>query len=273
MVVTQVLAQESGAGGLTVPTGTFAEQLGRGLVTSGYFAARGGDVPEDATPRNVEVFLELSYDWAPDAAPRAGSLVLAAEARVEFVQGRGELAPRAAMVFEVEVKAPSAESGQVALSKLGSSAMEKLAESLALRERLRRASHAELLSALAVDLREPSMRVWGLSIAADRGLLEAADAAAEAMASSDEKVRAAALAALVEFRLPGTVPVITDALDFADYEELRVAIEALNVIGGEDAEAFLEFVASGHSDAGMRQRAKEALGRMRGAQAREPDKP
>ncbi len=207
--------------------------------------------------------MNLTYDWAPDAEAHAGSLVLGAEAHMEFVAGRNDLAPRAALVMEASVPHSSGPgAAQQALDELSAKAVAALSESLASRERLRRATHAELLSALSIGLREPSMRVWGLQVAADRDLREAASAAASSLESTDEHVRSAALSALVRFRDPATVPAITGGLDFNDYEELRAAIEAVHVIGGEEAVAFLEFVASGHSDPGMRLRAREALERM-----------
>lgn len=280
MVLRQVRVEESSdKGALRLPASEMAKDVGRRLVTSGYLAAREGDVPDTHVPRPVEAFLSLSYDWAPDAEPGAGALVLAAEARLEFVDRRSDIAPRVAMLLEASVPMPSGTgdaAAQKMLERLGTTAAENLAESLAARERLRRAPHAELLSALSVSLEEPSLRIWGLQVAADRGLAEAAGAAVKSLGSEDEELRSAALSALVVFADPSTVAAITRGLDFNDYEELRVVMEAIQAIGGDDATSFLEFVASGHSDEGMRRRATEALERARERYrptGREPEMP
>ena len=157
----------------------------------------------------------------------------------------------------------TAKAAQEALSGLAKSATENLAESLVARERLRRAPHAELLSALSVGLSEPSMRIWGLQLAADRGLREAVPAAIDSLSSEDEALRAAAISALVALRDPSGVSALIKEVDFNSYEELAVTMEAISAIGGDDAIEFLEFVASGHSDDELRARAKESLERLR----------
>lgn len=269
MVLRQVFVEESSEqGSLLLPAEDMAKQLGATLVTSGFLAARDGDVPETHTARRVEAFLTLSYDWAPSAEPEAGALVLAAEARLEFVDGRSDLAPQVAILMEASVprlvkEAASAQAAQEALSGLAESATANLAESLVARERLRRAPHAELLSALSVGLKEPSMRIWGLQLAADRGLQEAVPAAIASLATEDEALRAAAISALVALRDPSGVAALVKDVDFNSYEELAVTMEAISAIGGDDAIEFLEFVASGHSDDELRSRAKESLKRLR----------
>ncbi len=271
MVLRQVFVEESSdQGGLHVPASDMAKKLGSILVTSGFLAARDGDVPDTHLARPVEAFLSMSYDWAPNAEANAGALVLAAEARLEFIDSRSDLAPQVAVLMEASVPhrgdAPE-ETGdaQAALAQLAESAVVSLAESLVARERLRRAPHAELLSALSVALKEPSMRIWGLQLAADRRLREAVPAAIASLTMGDEALEAAAISTLVALGDPQAVPALVNGVDFNDYEELRVTMEAISAIGGEDAIEFLEFVASGHSDAELRERAKESLGRLRKA--------
>tara|TARA_R110002073_G_scaffold24260_4_gene81916 strand:+ start:2976 stop:3953 length:978 start_codon:yes stop_codon:yes gene_type:complete len=269
MVLRQVFVEESPEGGaLTLPGSEMAKQLGGTLVTSGFLAARDGDVPDSHRARRVEAFLSLSYDWAPQAQANAGALVLAAEARLEFIEGRSDLAPRVAILLDAEVPHSASDpdgskQAQLALDQLAQAATENLGESLVARERLRRSTHAELLSALSVGLREPTMRIWGLQLAADRGLREAATAAARSLDTEDEALRSAATAALVAFRDPTTVAALIEGVDFNSYEELRVTMEAISAIGGDDAIEFLEFLASGHSDDEIRERAKQSLLRLR----------
>lgn len=269
LVLRQVLVEESSEGGLlAMPSEAMAKSLGKQLVTSGTVAAREGAAPEGQRSRRVEVILTLSYDWAPEAEPGAGALVLAAEARMEFVEGRGDLAPGAAVLMEAMVprppQAPAERTvGQEALDELAAAATRALGESLIAKERLRQASHAELLSALSVGLGETDMKIWALQLSAQRNLREAVPAAIEALASEDEALRATATSVLVEFGDPRAVPAIINDVDFADHDELRVAIEAACAIGGEEAEEFLEFVATGHSEQELRQHARENLELLR----------
>ncbi len=257
MVLRQVLVEEDSVQGvLTLHSKEVAQKLGGLLVTSGYLAARDGDVPESQHPRRVEGFLTMSYDWAPEA----GALVLAAQARLEFVKGRDDLAPSAAVLMEALV--PAAEDAQQALETLESNAAVALAEILAAQERLRLAPHAELLSALSVGLHEPSMRIWALRLAADRSLVEAVPAAMDALEAEDADVQATAIATLVALGDPRAVPALVKDTDFNNYEELGVRIEAISAIGGEEAIEFLEFVASGHSNPEIQERAKSSLARL-----------
>ena len=258
MVLRQVLVEEDSTQGvLTLHSKEVAKKLGGLLVTSGYLAARDGDVPDTQHPRRVEGFLTMSYDWAPEA----GALVLAAEARLEFVKGRDDLAPRAAVLMEALV--PTADAAQQALETLESNATVALAETLVAQERLRLAPHAELLSALSIGLHEPSMRIWALRLAADRSLVEAVPAAMDALEAEDADVQAAAIATLVALGDPRAVPALVKDADFNNYEELGVRIEAVAAIGGEDAIEFLEFVASGHSNPAIQEQAKSSLARLR----------
>ncbi|MCP4446884.1 MAG: HEAT repeat domain-containing protein [Myxococcales bacterium] len=179
-----------------------------------------------------------TIDWSPQAQPGVDNLILAAEAHLEFIDSREEGAPAAAVLIEAAVPAddggdaPTTELANRAMADMVEDAVAALADSLVARERLRRAPHAELLSALLAGLKEPSMRTWALQLATERGLKEAVPAAIAALEAEDEVLRSVAVAVLVELGDMSTVPALIAGADFDDYEELRVLIEAVSAIGG-----------------------------------------
>jgi HEAT repeat protein len=128
---------------------------------------------------------------------------------------------------------------------------------------LRVASNAELLSQLLVTDAEVGLKIWALQLAADRSLREAVPAGIAALSDRDEDVQAAAVALLVELGDERAISALSKGIDFKDHQQLRVVMEAVSAIGGEDAVEFLEYVASGHPDEDMRARAKESIGQAR----------
>ena len=273
LVLRQVLVEEGGDGDLSIARGLMAKKLASALVASEFLAADEGEVPDRHNARRVEVFLAMSFSWTPAAQPGTGHFVLAAEARIEFIEDRSALAPRAAILMEASVPRSAhldaaAMGPQETLDDLAAQATAVLAESIVSRERLRRAPHAELLSEIAMGLKDPSMRIWALQLAAERGLRDAVPAAIEALDANDDELRAAAVSVLVELRDARAVSALVKHVDFNSHEDLRVAMEAITAIGGDEAEEFLEFVASGHSDPELAERATESLRRLRSSELR-----
>ena len=52
---------------------------------------------------------------------------------------------------------------------------------------------------------------------------------------------------------------------------MRLVIEAVSAIGGDEAAEFLEYVATGHSDSDLRSRAREGLERIGRQRSRPPE--
>jgi hypothetical protein len=240
-----------------------AKRLGASLVTSGWVAARDSEVPDDHQARRVEALLNVSYDVTLPSADTTGTLVVAIEAILEFIDERGALQPRVALIVEQGLTVSGDAEVSTELNRLAQAALESVAESLVARERLRRAPHEELLSVLSVGSEEVSTKIWALQLAADRGLREAVPAGMKALAHEDPEVRAAAISALVSLGDPRAVSALSKDVDFKDYEELRVIMEAVSAIGGSDAVEFLEYVATGHPDDDIRDRAKENVEQAR----------
>jgi hypothetical protein len=271
MVLRQVLVEVSDPEqAYAIDSKTLAKRLGASLLASRWLVARDAEVPDGHRARRVEAMLNLSYDVTPRVADREGEIVVALEVTLEFIDNRSELQPRVALIVKDALLGASEEEVSMELSALAQAGLDTVAESLVLRERLRRASHEELLSQLSVGGDDAGLKIWALQLAEDRSLREAVPAGIEALSHSDEHVRAAAIAMLVSLKDPRAVPALSKDIDFKDYEDLRMVVEAVSAIGGEDAIEFLEFVASGHPEADIRDRAKESieeLRRRRGDQA------
>jgi hypothetical protein len=62
---------------------------------------------------------------------------------------------------------------------------------------------------------------------------------------------------------------LTEVAHFRDVGDLPKILDALAAIGGDEARAYLEFVASGHDNREVRELAKEALGHLDRRQARD----
>ncbi len=264
MVLRQVLVEvDDPEKAYALDSKTLAKFLGAKLLASGWLAAREAQVPKSHRARRVEAILKLRYDVTLASEESEASVVVAIEGRLGFIEDNGELHPRVALIMEKklpEMAIAAGDDGVAAeLELLSLAALDAVGDSLLARERLRRSSHEELLSHLSTGSDDVGLKIWGLQLAAERALTEALPAGIAALSHDDEDVQAAAIAMLVSLRDPRAVSALSKDIDFKDYEALRVVMEAVSAIGGEDATEFLEFVASGHPDEGIRARAKENL--------------
>lgn len=260
MVLKQVLVEVSESKSpYELESKDLAKRLGARLLASGWLAAQESQVPDDHLAQRVEAMLNISYDITLAAGDQKGRVVVALEATLEFIDNSNELRPRVALLVEDTLKGSSEADVSSELNLLCQAALETAAASLVARERLRRSSHEELLSHLSVGSEDVGMKIWALRLAADRRLNEALPAGVAALSTDNEDVQAAAIALLVELGDTRAVAALSKGIDFKDYEQLRVVIEAVSAIGGEEATEFLEFVASGHPDDDMRARAKDRI--------------
>lgn len=128
-------------------------------------------------------------------------------------------------------------------------------------EALRRAQPTQIIEALKAG--DVARTEWALTIVAERKLTGAFSAVVPLLDSADTRVRGGAVGALVALRDPRGVDALTKRARFGDSTFLRTVIEAVSVIGGEDAVTYLEFVASGHEDEGIKKQAADALRRVK----------
>ncbi len=84
----------------------------------------------------------------------------------------------------------------------------------------------------------------------------------ERLRGNDGELSDRALGALVEIGDRRAVKPISDRAHFRDVLELPKVIDALAALGGDEARAYLEFVASGHDDPEVQRLARDGIVRM-----------
>jgi HEAT repeats len=128
------------------------------------------------------------------------------------------------------------------------------------RERLKRASPADVHAALQADAGE--LREEAIRIAGQRQLRQEVPRLLQLLIDDDEATRDAALGALINLKEPGAVAVLTKSRSLRDRREMRKIIEAIAVLGGEEGLDYLSFVAASHDDEEIRTQAAEARKRL-----------
>lgn len=236
--------------------------------------------------------LEASRIFAPRPSEAAGggssrsanpeATVLAAYA-VENVWAEGKGLARALVRLKVAVKpsrladpywaedveaqgeipydtAPESAPPARAFTTLVSRMMTEMLDEYIARQQLRRAEDSVLLAALKE--RQSAHLEDALRIAGRRKLQAAVPALLELLNDEREPVRDAALGALLEMRERRAVKVLTTSRSMHDTREMRKILNAIAVLGGNEAVSYLNFVADAHEDPELRAYAREALGKL-----------
>jgi HEAT repeat protein len=121
---------------------------------------------------------------------------------------------------------------------------------------------------LHASLQTPGeLRVEAIRIAAARKLADEVPTLIALLSDDDEIVRDAALGALVTLRDRRAVPALTKTRSMRDMREMGKIVEALGVLGGQEAMDYLAFVADTHENEEIRRLAAAALQRARAQSA------
>jgi len=125
---------------------------------------------------------------------------------------------------------------------------------------LKAAAPAAIAHALDVD--GGTARLEAIRLVGERRLVELAPRLLPLLHDDDEEVRDAALGAVLQLKERRAVPVLTRGRDLQDRRELRKVVDALGVLGGQEAQEFLSFVADTHEDPEIKRMAQQALARL-----------
>ena len=87
------------------------------------------------------------------------------------------------------------------------------------------------------------------------------------LGDDDESVRDAALGALIAMRDRRAVRELTQSRSLRDRREMRKIIEAISILGGQEADEYLSFVAATHDDDEIRAEAAAARTRLQRREA------
>jgi hypothetical protein len=117
-----------------------------------------------------------------------------------------------------------------------------------------------LTSALNSDAGE--LRIEAIRAIGERKVTSEAPALLKLLDDQDEVVRDAALGALVELRDRRAVSVLAQERSMRDRREMRKILDAIALLGGDEAADYLGFVADGHEDPEIRALAAAARQRL-----------
>jgi hypothetical protein len=135
-----------------------------------------------------------------------------------------------------------------------------LVDDLAARRRLATGSPEAVAAALAAD--GGPLRLEAIRIVGERKLPGQGPALIALLNDPDETTRDAALGALIRLGDRKAVSELTRTRSLRDEREMRKIIEAISILGGQEADDYLSFVASSHDDEEIRAQAEAARARL-----------
>jgi hypothetical protein len=117
--------------------------------------------------------------------------------------------------------------------------------------------------AVALTEKDTTRLAAAVEIAAVRRARACVPALIKLLEHKDLRVSDRAIGALVAVGDPRAVKPLTRLADLRDTAHMAKVIDAISDLGGQEAKEYLEFVASGHEDADIRNLASEALERLK----------
>jgi hypothetical protein len=135
-----------------------------------------------------------------------------------------------------------------------------LVDEFAARRRVRQGGPDVVHAALAADGGE--LRMEAIRAAGERRLSAEAPRLLALLDDPDEATRDAALGALLALRDRRAVTALTRSRSLRDRRELHKIIEAVSILGGEEADDYLSFLAGSHEDEEIRAEAAAARQRL-----------
>jgi hypothetical protein len=135
-----------------------------------------------------------------------------------------------------------------------------LVDELGARRRLATGAPEAVAAALHAD--GGSLRLEAIRIVGERKLTGQGPALIALLNDPDETTRDAALGALIRLGDRKAVSELTRTRSLRDEREMRKIIEAISILGGEEADDYLSFVASSHDDEEIRAQAAAARARL-----------
>jgi HEAT repeat protein len=246
-------------------------ELRRVLLASGLFAAGGADAGAAPTARARVAFAAECVEEGAKGEARAQVLLRidtrpseAPGALAFDLQGQG-VEPYPVVVKKARGAEAPAPPARPSLSALVVRISRDLVESVAARRRLQDGAPSAVHAALVADggeLREEAIRIVG-----ERGLRDEVPTLLKLLGSDDESVRDAALGALIAMRERRAVRELTESRSLRDRREMRKIIEAISILGGQEADEYLSFVAATHDDDEIRTEAAAARARLQRREA------
>ena len=105
-------------------------------------------------------------------------------------------------------------------------------------------------------------RDWLLQGSGERHITSESDALLHLLNDPDETTRDAALGALIALGDRRAVTELTRTRSLRDRREMSKIIEAISILGGQEADDYLSFIAGSHDDDDIRAEAAAARARL-----------
>lgn len=231
-------------------SGLFSDAGDGGATVRALVAVRiAGETVEAGSKGEARVRVALSLECRPPDAPGAFSVSLEAAGSerypVRVRRGAAGAEPSAGPAVETAL----------ALRITG-----QLADELLARRRLHDGPPAAVHAALVADgglLRDEAIRAAG-----ERQLRDEGPVLLQLLDDPDERTRDAALGALIALGDRRAVATLTRSRSLRDRREMHKIIEAVSILGGQEADDYLSFVAASHDDDDIRAAASAARERM-----------
>ena len=238
------------------PDREIEEQVRLGLAASGLIEQAPWEPPPGVRLRKGRVRVEYALDVAhpPGKKPALEAAVMM---RLEWTDASDDLE----IASNVLAQAPVEPKEVVAHARdhLRRTLADALKGLLA-KEKIRQGDEAAVREALAGS--DPELRSLAFAVAGERRLTALVPRLIELLHAEDPALRDGAIGALAELRDPRAVKPMTELAKFGDHDMMRRIIDAIGAIGGEDARAYLQFVADGHEHPVIRDLARQALDRL-----------
>jgi hypothetical protein len=234
-----------------------AHRLWEGLVQSPDFeAGREPGAPAEDAPaahrRRARLKLGLGLELVPAHQLIRATATLALDLVDDDAAGIWD-----SLACDGELPRDAAQVPAVA-ARLVDCVVEHGARSLAEKAALRGADAPTVIAAL--DSPDAAVRHVAFAAVAERHLRAAVPRLlALLLHATEPEVRDGAIGALVALREPSAVRPLIELAQFKDLDMMRRIIDAVGTIGGDDAHAYLELVASGHDVPIIRELAAQAL--------------
>jgi len=245
--------------------------LRKALATSGLFGPAGVDAGAAPTARARLTFGAESVEIGDKGEARA-QVRLRVDTRPSEVPGALEFDLQGQGVEPYTVAPVKPRAGQAgapparpSLTALVERIARDLVEGVAARRRLQEGSPAALHAAIVADageLREEAIRIVG-----ERQIRQEVPTLLKLLSDDDETVRDAALGALIAMKERSAVRELTQSRSLRDRREMRKIIEAISILGGQEADEYLSFIAATHDDDEIRADAAAARARMQRREA------
>lgn len=236
-----------------------ARRVGALLTSKPQFVRTAEEVADNHAAREAKLEIVVTYNV--DRRPKQSAILCAVEATLEWADGGEDIAPRESVIAERPLSKKQLSNVKGLVLEHVAATVAVAAQGIADKETLRQAPNEEVVSALAGDDLDAAM--WALELIGDRKLSEALDAVIAKLQSKAPEVRDTAIGTLVALGDPRAVDALAAIAEPSDHDLMNMILEAVSAIGGDDAVEYLEFIASGHPDDEIKDRAEEGLQRLR----------